>query len=51
MTLGPTILPALEQLGLLEELQKFSLPITSLNVLDADLNSLGSLDSKRQKEM
>lgn len=51
MTLGPTILPALEQLGLLEELHKFSMPITSLNVLDADLNPLGSVKLQRQKEM
>ncbi|KAG0050744.1 hypothetical protein BGZ83_004491 [Gryganskiella cystojenkinii] len=49
--LGPTILPALEQLGLLEELEKISLPCNALHLFTSDMESLGVMEMKGQKEI
>ncbi|KAF9354931.1 hypothetical protein BGX34_010753 [Mortierella sp. NVP85] len=44
MTLGPTILPAFEQLGLLEEIEKMSLPCNSLDMYNEHMERLGAID-------
>ncbi|KAG0050743.1 hypothetical protein BGZ83_004490 [Gryganskiella cystojenkinii] len=51
MALGPTILPALEQLGLLEEMKKFSLPCNELHLYDSNMERLGTMRMKGQKEI
>ncbi|KAF9434453.1 hypothetical protein BGZ76_007993 [Entomortierella beljakovae] len=51
MTLGPNILPVFEQLGLLSELEKVSLPLDSLDFYDSELRSLGSADFGKYKEL
>ncbi|KAG0047651.1 hypothetical protein BGZ83_007317 [Gryganskiella cystojenkinii] len=51
MTLGPTILPALEQLGLLEELKKISKPIEQLNIANSALEPIASLRLQAQRDM
>ncbi|KAF8938579.1 hypothetical protein BGZ58_000615 [Dissophora ornata] len=43
MTLGANILPVFEQLGLLEEIEKLSVPCPSLDIYDASINKLGSI--------
>ncbi|KAF9897557.1 hypothetical protein BX616_005360, partial [Lobosporangium transversale] len=42
MTLSSPILPVFEQLGLLDEIIKFSYPCPQIDIYDADLSSLGS---------
>jgi len=44
MTLGPTILPAFEQLGLLEEIEKMSLLCNSLDMYNEHMEKLGAID-------
>ncbi|KAF9391211.1 hypothetical protein BGX21_011293 [Mortierella sp. AD011] len=46
--MGP-IIPALEQLGIYEELKKVSLPLVSLDYYDTKLNSMGSTYSRNHK--
>jgi len=51
MTLGPTIMPVLEQLGLLEEISKISKPIEKLNVANSNLEPIASAKFHTQKDM
>ncbi|KAF9181901.1 hypothetical protein BGZ50_005234 [Haplosporangium sp. Z 11] len=51
LSLGPNILPVFEQLGLMEELARISLPISSTDVYDKDLNKLGSIVLRGQKQI
>jgi len=51
MTLGPTIMPVLEQLGLLEEISKISKPIEKLNIANSDLEPIASAKFHMQKDM
>ncbi|KAI1302182.1 hypothetical protein EDD11_005648 [Mortierella claussenii] len=44
MTLGASILPVFEQLGLLDEIVKASLPCPSLDFFNGDMKHLGSID-------
>lgn len=46
MSLSQNILPALEQLGLLEELQNMSLPVKSLDMYKENMTLIGSIDGK-----
>ncbi|KAF9899616.1 hypothetical protein BX616_002931 [Lobosporangium transversale] len=49
ITLGATILPVFEQLGLLEELQSISLPLQSAVLYNADMKAIGAMSGKAQK--
>ncbi|KAG0044373.1 hypothetical protein BGZ83_010408 [Gryganskiella cystojenkinii] len=51
MSIGPTILPALEQLGLLEEIEQISKRCLQLNILDVNMNPLASVKPKGQKDV
>ncbi|KAF9964528.1 hypothetical protein BGZ70_006325, partial [Mortierella alpina] len=51
MSLSANILPVFEQLGLLEELEKFSLPCPSHDLYDGNLQKLGSVHMKCEKDM
>ncbi|KAI8345027.1 hypothetical protein B0O80DRAFT_476032 [Mortierella sp. GBAus27b] len=51
MTLGPSILPVFEQLGLWEELQKISLPCYSTDYYNDRLKSLGAIDLSGHEEL
>ncbi|KAG0247439.1 hypothetical protein BG011_001472, partial [Mortierella polycephala] len=51
LSLGPNILPVFEQLGLMNELAQISLPISSTDVYDKDLNKLGSIVLRGQKQI
>ncbi|KAG0305464.1 hypothetical protein BGZ98_004085 [Dissophora globulifera] len=50
MTLGPTILPIFEQLGLLDDIIKISLPCKSLDMYNPQLNKIGSIDLSPHKD-
>ncbi|KAG0226925.1 hypothetical protein BGX31_007146 [Mortierella sp. GBA43] len=49
MTLGPTILPVFEQLGLLGEIEKISLPCYSLDMYDENMSEIGAIDLRGHK--
>jgi len=51
LSLGPTILPALEQLGLLEEIQKISLACPGVSLLDGNMKRLGDVKIKGEKKL
>ncbi|CAO3566512.1 unnamed protein product [Mortierella alpina] len=51
MSLSANILPVFEQLGLLEELEKFSLPCPSHDLYDRNLQKLGSVHMKCEKDI
>ncbi|KAG0255405.1 hypothetical protein BG011_005151 [Mortierella polycephala] len=51
MALGANILPVFEQLGLLDELHKISLPVPSMEIYDADLNLKGSMKLGKHKDI
>lgn len=44
LSLSPPILRALDQLGLMEELKKISMPCTELTIMDANLQTIGILN-------
>ncbi|KAG0017929.1 hypothetical protein BGZ81_010466 [Podila clonocystis] len=46
ISLSQNVLPALEQLGLLEELQEIALPVKSLDMYKENMNFIGSIDGK-----
>ncbi|KAG0081982.1 hypothetical protein BGZ92_011947 [Podila epicladia] len=46
MSLSQNVLPALEQLGLLEELQNLALPVKSLDMYKENMKLIGSIDGK-----
>lgn len=46
ISLCQNVLPALEQLGLLEELQKIALPVKSLDMYKENMKFIGSIDGK-----
>ncbi|KAF9176815.1 hypothetical protein BGZ50_009625 [Haplosporangium sp. Z 11] len=43
MVLGPTILPAFEQLGLIEEFNKIAMPVISTDIYNGNMKLLGSV--------
>ncbi|KAF9358717.1 hypothetical protein BGX26_001056 [Mortierella sp. AD094] len=49
MTLTGDFLPIFEQLGLLEEVQRFSLPCSSLDIFNAHRKKIGSIDLMSRK--
>ncbi|KAG0368416.1 hypothetical protein BGZ54_001990 [Gamsiella multidivaricata] len=49
ISIGPSILPVFEQLGLMEELKKISLPCNSLDLYNVDVKKLGSFNLGEQK--
>ncbi|KAG0354060.1 hypothetical protein BC939DRAFT_467209 [Gamsiella multidivaricata] len=49
MTLGPNIIPLFEQLGLMEEINKFSLPVFSLDMYGDDMKKVGAIDLTSHK--
>lgn len=51
MTLGPTILPVFEQLGVLEELKAVSHEVKSFILRDETTKIIGSMALNGQKEM
>lgn len=51
MSLSANILPVFEQLGLMDELEKFSLPCPSHDLYDGNLHKLGSVHMKCEKAM
>ncbi|KAF9169833.1 hypothetical protein BGX20_009772 [Mortierella sp. AD010] len=50
MTVGPNILPVFEQLGLLEEVMKLSLPCPGLSIYNHKLDKLGNIMALSAKE-
>ncbi|KAF9897715.1 hypothetical protein BX616_005105 [Lobosporangium transversale] len=51
MTLGPNLMPIFEQLGLVEEIRKFSLPCLGLDVYNESMKHLGTIDLKSHKAL
>ena len=51
LCLGPTILPALEQLGLLQDIERMSFPCNQAHLLNCKLERLGTMTMKGCKEM
>ena len=51
MTLGPSILPVFEQLGLLEDLKKVSHEVKAFVLRDETTKIIGSMALNGQKEM
>ncbi|KAF9576453.1 hypothetical protein EC968_008748 [Mortierella alpina] len=51
MSLSANILPVFEQLGLMEELEKFSLPCPSHDLYNGKLQKLGSVHMKHEKDI
>lgn len=51
MVLGPPILGVFEQLGLLEELHKFSLDCRELVLLDENLKNISTVGWKNEKAL
>lgn len=51
MSLSQNVLPILEQLGLLEELDKFSLPVENLDMYKENLKFIGAIEGKPYREM
>ncbi|KAI7817028.1 hypothetical protein BC939DRAFT_467185 [Gamsiella multidivaricata] len=49
MTIGPNIIPVFEQLGLMEEINKFSLPCWSLDMYSSDMKKIGAIDLSSHK--
>ncbi|KAF9998267.1 hypothetical protein BGZ79_008070 [Entomortierella chlamydospora] len=49
LTLGATILPVFEQLGLLEELYSISLPLITAELYDANIQKIGGVDGTNHK--
>ncbi|KAI7816454.1 hypothetical protein BC939DRAFT_469098, partial [Gamsiella multidivaricata] len=49
MTIGPNIIPVFEQLGLMEEINKFSLPCQSLDMYSSDMKKIGAIDLSSHK--
>ncbi|KAG0340338.1 hypothetical protein BG004_006468 [Podila humilis] len=45
LSLSPTVLPALEQLGLYEDIKTFGIPLTILDMYSEDLKYIGAFDS------
>ena len=51
MALNAGIFPALEQLGLYEELQKVSLPSQQFNIYSGGMHKIATLKTKGEKDM
>ncbi|KAF9578771.1 hypothetical protein BGW38_005272 [Lunasporangiospora selenospora] len=51
MTLSAHIMPAFEQLGLYEDLQKISIPTKAFHVYNSDIKKIGMLDGAKEKEL
>jgi hypothetical protein len=51
MSIGANILPVFEQLGLLDEIKKFSYPVYEQNLFEANMKKSGSLTMKDYKDM
>ncbi|KAF9160882.1 hypothetical protein BGX20_002359, partial [Mortierella sp. AD010] len=49
LTLGASILPVFEQLGLLEELYSISLPLITAELYDANIQKIGGVDGTNHK--
>lgn len=50
MAFNANILPVFEQLGLLEDVQKISLPSRGLNIYGSDRKLMGGFDHSEYKE-
>ncbi|GJJ74444.1 hypothetical protein EMPS_06802 [Entomortierella parvispora] len=50
MSIGPNILPVIEQLGLLDDLLKFSFPVPTLNIYNEDMSHVGTTSFEAFKE-
>lgn len=50
MALNAGIFPALEQLGVYEELLKISIPSVGFNIYSGDMSKIASLQIKGEKE-
>ena len=50
MALGPNILPAFEQLGMLDEILEMSHTVKTLDMFNDNLVKLGLIDSTEYKE-
>ncbi|KAG0221782.1 hypothetical protein BGX31_009565 [Mortierella sp. GBA43] len=51
MALGPSIFPVFEQLGLMEELEKISLPYRSTVLYTEDMKKIGSMDMSGHEKL
>ncbi|KAG0231042.1 hypothetical protein BGX31_005654 [Mortierella sp. GBA43] len=51
MSLGASILPVFEQLGLLEEIKKISFPCRTVDMYDRKLKNIGSIDQRSHKTL
>jgi hypothetical protein len=51
MSVGANILPVFEQLGMLEDIIKISLPVKEQHLYEASMKKLGSLTMKDYKDM
>ncbi|KAF9182239.1 hypothetical protein BGZ51_004857 [Haplosporangium sp. Z 767] len=51
MALGANILPVFEQLGILDELRKISLPVPSMEIYDVDMKLKGKMKLGKHKDI
>lgn len=51
MALGVNVFPILQQLDLLEDLQRISKPILTTNIYREDMKKLGAFEVKESTEM
>lgn len=51
ISIGPTILHVLDQLGLLEEMNKMSFPCPGITLFDGNMKKLGEVMTRREKDM
>ena len=50
IVLGPSIFPLLEQLGLLDKVDKISKPVQTIHLVQENLKRIGELDLSDHKE-
>ncbi|KAI9231894.1 MAG: hypothetical protein BYD32DRAFT_466740 [Podila humilis] len=51
LSVSPNILPILEQLGMIDDIKKFSLPLTSLDLYEENLKHIGAVDVKPYRDL
>jgi len=51
MSLGASILPVMEQLGLLEEIEKISFPSNTVDMYNKKLKKIGGIDQRSHKSL
>lgn len=51
LSVSPNILPILEQLDMIDDIKKFSLPMTSLDMYEENLKYIGAIDGEPYRDL